>query len=84
MRGNCLVFALRLWWRRPEGYVAIRRGHHFTGIPHFIWVDTARRHWVSFCPDPAHVARLQAMHPLNPLRYLHTLWFDGSVRWGDR
>jgi len=74
--GNCLLYALRQWWRHG-GYLIVRRSRHLW-LPHVLWappggLDAATvRHFV---PDrPA----------LDPWRIWRALWFRGRVRESDK
>lgn len=70
MRSNCLLFALRLAWRRRghRGYVAMRKSDSGP-FPHFLYFE--RHHVVSYKPP-------------NPIaRCCPPLVFSGRVCWGD-
>lgn len=52
-RSNCLLFAVWMWARRPDSYIAMRRSHYYPG-PHFLWAKRyrdGRVKFVSFVPD---------------------------------
>lgn len=77
MRSNCIMFALRLYWRRrkrgDEVYIAVRRSR-WGLFPHVLIM---RR-----CQDGRF--RAVSYKPLNPKeRKIPPPLFKGSSKWGD-
>jgi len=72
---NCLIWALRQWFRRG-GYLIIRRSRHLT-IPHFLW---APKDGLDSCKGIRHYT------PTHPKKsgWWRALRFHGSVRYCDR
>jgi hypothetical protein len=77
--GNCLVFALRMWWRHG-GRIECARSPHLKVCPRFKWTDG--RHRVSYTPGKRVIVETVRMHWANPLRYTRVLCFKGRVSWG--
>jgi hypothetical protein len=80
-RANCLIFALRLWWRRGGiGGIRFRRSRLAPSwVPHFMYVEVrwyGRVRIVQFVPDDT--------SPLPWWRVCRVGRFHGHVKWGDR
>jgi len=74
MRGNCLLFAIRLWWEtRKSGSYLLIRFSQFGWWPHFLW-------------HPAHLEseKLEQFTPLHPNHHLliPPPWYRGYVKRG--
>lgn len=68
MRGNCLLWALGMYFRHG-GYIAMRRSHQWRYVPHFLWSKDLIT-WLGFAP----------VHPASgPLVGLLKWWFRGEV-----
>lgn len=83
MRGNCVVFAVRLRWRRwrrgREGYLMLRQSRLLSGwLPHVLYAE--RR--------PNGSLRIVSFKPLDPKPLpwwlsWRAVWFCGSIKCGD-
>lgn len=72
---NCIVFAVRLWWRRGRahrGYIVLRRSD-WGPFPHVLYAEIRRGR-----------VRLVSYKPASPeKRKMPPPCFEGRVRWGD-
>lgn len=75
-RGNCIVYALRQWWRHG-GYIIVRRSRYLW-VPHVLWAP----------PGGLDDARVQHFVPEQPTRapwkIWRALWFKGMVLADDK
>lgn len=70
--GNCLIFAIRMWWKH-DGYVAIRKSR-YGWWPHFIWIEDLKD------------AKIQQFVPLERklhIKYVDKIFFKGHVIYHD-
>lgn len=74
--GNCLIYALRLWWRHG-GYIIVRRSRYLW-VPHVLWAP----------PGGLDEAPVQHFVPVRPTRtswkIWRALWFKGKVLTSDK
>lgn len=74
-RSNCLLFALRMWWRHG-GYLIVRRSRYLW-LPHFLWAP----------PGGLRRARVAHYVPISPSRRPWMVWraalFRGRVMRGE-
>ena len=76
MWSNCLIFAIRLWWRRQmkgrRVYISLRKSH-WGRFPHFVVFERRPYGW-----------KLVSYVPLDPRRKVSPPpLFRGRVKWGD-
>lgn len=77
MRGNCLIYALRKWWREG-GYLVIRRSHASRFIPHVLHLDA------DMCAHKRCMSHfVPCRQKMDWKKFVHKLWFTGKVKKGD-